>query len=54
MYGQKETTNLPRLFTFALHIVFVAIAAWLYFGGGIETVGDWVGASWMPGRSSVA
>jgi protein-S-isoprenylcysteine O-methyltransferase Ste14 len=27
----------------------VAIAWWLLFGGGIETVGSWLGRTWVPG-----
>ncbi len=49
MYGQEEISYAPRVFSVGMHVVFVAIAAWLYFGGGIQTVGDWFGVTWTPG-----
>lgn len=33
MHGMKETTQIPRLICTLLHALFLALAAWLYFGG---------------------
>ena len=49
MYGEKENSYLPRLFLIFNHLAAVLIAAWLLFGGGIETVANWFGFSWTAG-----
>jgi protein-S-isoprenylcysteine O-methyltransferase Ste14 len=33
----------------AVHLVLVAVAGWLYFGGGIETIRGLFGIDWQPG-----
>lgn len=49
MHGLKETTQLPRTVWTIAHLAIVASVAWLLFGGGITTVGSWVGYAWQPG-----
>ena len=50
MHGYEETSFVPRAVWTAAHFLIVLIVAWLYFGGGIATVGDWFGASWQAGN----
>lgn len=49
MHGIEETSNLPRTVWTLAHLVMVCAVAWLYFGGGIETVGGWAGVDWQSG-----
>ena len=43
MHGHPETSRLPRLTCTLLHAAFVAVAVWLYFGGGAVALGSWFG-----------
>ena len=49
MYGEKESSSLPRIFLVVGHFAAILIAAWLLFGGGIETVGSRFGFNWTSG-----
>ncbi len=41
MHGEQETSKIPRITCTIVHVVFLVIAAWIYFGGGIETIFGW-------------
>ncbi|MEZ5428090.1 MAG: DUF1295 domain-containing protein [Pyrinomonadaceae bacterium] len=43
MYGEKESSYLPRGFLVVNHLIALGIVFWLLFGGGIETVWHWFG-----------
>jgi protein-S-isoprenylcysteine O-methyltransferase Ste14 len=43
MHGQSETSNIPRLTCTLIHLLFLALAAWVYFGGGGEVISGWLG-----------
>jgi protein-S-isoprenylcysteine O-methyltransferase Ste14 len=49
MHGVPETTHLPRTVWTVAHLVIVLAVGWLYFGGGIATVGDVFGQPWQAG-----
>jgi len=49
MHGREETSFVPRTVWTAAHFLIVLVVAWLYFGGGIATVGNWFGVSWQAG-----
>ena len=49
MHGHEETSFVPRTVWTAAHLLIVGIAAWLYFVGGMATVGNWFGAMWQAG-----
>lgn len=49
MHGEVETSAVPRTTCVAIHLALVAVAGWVYLGGGIETVGAWFGADWPSG-----
>jgi steroid 5-alpha reductase family enzyme len=42
MHGQSETTSAPRNICTFIHILFVGIAAWIFFGGGLEYINSWI------------
>lgn len=50
MYGRNEKTNLPRTVWVLVHLIFVLLAAWLYFADGIAVIGAWVEISLQPGN----
>ncbi len=43
MHGQTETSNAPRLTCYLIHLLFLALVAWIYFGGGSEVITGWLG-----------
>jgi len=49
MYGETETSRASRIFLNSGHLLAVLFSAWLLFGGGIETVGSWIGRDWAAG-----
>lgn len=49
MHGEVETSYAPRVVGTLLHLVVLAGAAWLLLGGGIETIGAWLGQDWHSG-----
>lgn len=49
MYGEKENSPLPRIFLAVSHFITILIAAWLMFGGGIETISNLFGFNWTSG-----
>ena len=50
MHGEKETSWAPRTTGVVLHAVVLAVAGWILLGGGITTVGAWIGADWPAGN----
>jgi protein-S-isoprenylcysteine O-methyltransferase Ste14 len=53
MHGEYEPSFFPRLFSIALHLVGVAVVAWLLLGGGLETLSAWWVKNWpvaLPAR----
>ncbi len=51
MHGEPETSMLPRTMGVVLHFALTIGADWLYFGGRIAAVGQWLGLDWRPGNS---
>ena len=49
MHGERETTNVPRTTWVVAHLLILAAVGWLYFGGGVETIGGWFGREWTAG-----
>jgi isoprenylcysteine carboxyl methyltransferase (ICMT) family protein YpbQ len=49
MYELRGASTPQRVLLAALGAACVAIAWWLLFGGGIGTVGSWLGRTWVPG-----
>jgi protein-S-isoprenylcysteine O-methyltransferase Ste14 len=49
MYEVSGASRAQRMLLAVSGAVSVATAWWLLFGGGIETVGSWLGWDWMPG-----
>ena len=49
MHGLEETSHSPRTVWTIAHLAIVVVVAWLYFGSGISTAGNWGGQSWQPG-----
>jgi protein-S-isoprenylcysteine O-methyltransferase Ste14 len=49
MYEVGGASTPQRVLLAAFGAACVAIAWWLLFGGGIETVGSWMGLNWKPG-----
>jgi hypothetical protein len=49
MYEVRDASTPQRVLLAAFGAACVAIACWLLFGGGIETVGSWMGLNWKPG-----
>jgi protein-S-isoprenylcysteine O-methyltransferase Ste14 len=49
MYDLQGTSIAERLTLAAIAAVWVAVAWWLLFGGGLETTGGWFGKVWRPG-----
>ena len=50
MHGELETSIVPRSVCVAVHLALVAVAAWIYFGSGIEWVGGSFGIDWSSGE----
>lgn len=50
-HGDIETSQVPRLVWVAFHLAFVGVVGWVCFGGGLEEIGRWFGASWAAGDS---
>jgi protein-S-isoprenylcysteine O-methyltransferase Ste14 len=47
---ELETRSMAQRLTLALiGAAWVAVAWWVLFGGGLQTVGGWFGKAWMPG-----
>jgi hypothetical protein len=44
MHGEQENSKAPRIACTVLHVAFLGMAAWIYFGGGIEFITGWVGS----------
>lgn len=44
MHGEQETSRAPRTVCTLAHLGFLAIASWIYFGGGGGLVLGWFGA----------
>ena len=44
MHGEQENSKAPRITCTVLHVAFLGMAAWIYFGGGIEFITAWVGS----------
>jgi len=44
MYGEKETTKALRIICTLVHVAFLGIAAWIYFGDGTEVIFGWFGS----------
>lgn len=43
MHGEKEMSSAPRVICTLIHASFLGIAAWIYFGGGIESIQIFLG-----------
>ena len=43
MHGKQETSPIPRVTCTALHAAMVAVAAWIYYGGGAAFFSSLVG-----------
>ena len=43
MHGERETSAAARTTWVVVHLLLLVVAAWVYFGGGIEHVGEWLG-----------
>ena len=54
MYGESETSYLPRALFSACNLAGFAASVWLLGGEGLVTVGAWFGARWMPGDGRAA
>ena len=49
MHGNTEASHVQRATLTSLHAAAVALAAWVLFGNGLTTVGDWFGQDWTHG-----
>ena len=49
MYELRDTSIAQRITLAVISGVWVAMSWWLLFGGGLHTVGGWVGRTWRPG-----
>ncbi|MBI4614347.1 MAG: DUF1295 domain-containing protein [Planctomycetes bacterium] len=49
MHGQEEVSKAPRIVWTLGHLAILGATAWLLFGGGLATVGGWLGKDWTPG-----
>lgn len=49
MHGEGETSGAPRTVWVVAHLAFLAVGTWLALGGGVTTLGAWVGADWHAG-----
>jgi protein-S-isoprenylcysteine O-methyltransferase Ste14 len=52
MYELSGASSAQRALLAAFGAACVAIAWWSLFGGGIETVGSWLGRAWVPGDAT--
>jgi protein-S-isoprenylcysteine O-methyltransferase Ste14 len=52
MYELRGASMSQRVLLAICGAAWVAIAWWLLFGGGIETVGSWFGRTWTPGDAA--
>ena len=43
MHGKQETSQVPRVTCTVLHAAMVAVAAWIYYGGGAAFFSSLVG-----------
>jgi steroid 5-alpha reductase family enzyme len=43
MHGEQEQSYATRTVCTLLHLVFLAIAGWIYFAGGAEVISGWLG-----------
>jgi protein-S-isoprenylcysteine O-methyltransferase Ste14 len=43
MHGEQEHSYTTRIICTLLHLVFLGIAGWIYFAGGIEVISGWLG-----------
>lgn len=48
MHGEQEISNAPRTTCTLVHIAFLGIAAWFYFGGGTEVISSWLNGEPTP------
>jgi len=51
MYELRDSSKAQRLTLASINVVWVALAWWLLFGGGIGVVGGWFGRAWGAGDS---
>ena len=52
MHGQQEISAKPRVACTLLHATFLAVAAWIFFGGGATALLPWFGVD-MPGAGNL-
>ena len=48
MHGEQEHSYTTRIICTLLHLVFLGIAGWIYFAGGIEVISGWLGGEPAP------
>jgi protein-S-isoprenylcysteine O-methyltransferase Ste14 len=48
MHGEEEHSYATRRVCTLLHLVFLGIAGWIYFAGGIEVISGWLGGEPAP------
>jgi protein-S-isoprenylcysteine O-methyltransferase Ste14 len=44
MHGEQEHSYTTRIICTLLHLVFLGVAAWIYFAGGVEVISGWLGS----------
>ena len=49
MHGEVETSMITRYFMLIVHVVIINFVTWVYFGGGIELIGNLFGITWQSG-----
>jgi len=52
MYELRDASMPQRVVLATLVAVWVTLAWWLLFGGGLETAGHWLGKTWIPGDAA--
>jgi steroid 5-alpha reductase family enzyme len=48
MHGEQEHSYATRIICTLLHLVFLAIAGWIYFAGGAEVISGWFSGEPVP------
>ncbi len=46
MHGEVETSMITRYSMLIVHVIIINFVTWIYFGGGIELIGNFFGITW--------